>query len=194
MNLENILQFSHSLLKKIVFPGDVVIDATCGNGHDTLFLAQLVGVNGMVYGFDIQKEAIEATATRLEEAAAHHQVQLFQTSHENIHTVVDQPIKAAIYNLGYLPGGDKAITTNPSSTLTSIEQALLKLIKGGMAILVIYHGHPSGKLEKEAILTFVQDLAQQDFHVLEYRFLNQQNHPPFVIVIEKRSENYSPCS
>ncbi|EUJ17052.1 S-adenosylmethionine (SAM)-dependent methyltransferase [Listeria aquatica FSL S10-1188] len=78
MNLEGILPFSHQLLRKVIFPGDVVIDATCGNGHDTLFLAQLVGPNGKVYAYDIQQTAIEKTEARLDEASCKNQVLLFK--------------------------------------------------------------------------------------------------------------------
>ncbi|WP_088825640.1 MULTISPECIES: tRNA (mnm(5)s(2)U34)-methyltransferase [Listeria] len=186
MNLDGILPFSHGLLKKIIFPGDAVIDATCGNGHDTLFLAELVGTNGCVYAFDIQNEAVQNTATRLTEANCSAQVKLFQKSHAEIENCVPVPIKAAIYNLGYLPGGNKSITTLSETTISSIEQALAKLLPGGIVILVIYHGHDAGKTEKKAVLNYAESLPQKDFHVLRYGFINQQNNPPFVVAIEKR--------
>ncbi len=186
MNLDGILPFSHGLLKKIIFPGDVVIDATCGNGHDTLFLANLVGTNGTVYAFDIQHDAIQNTSERLKEANCLAQVKLLQKSHAEIENCVPLPIKAAIYNLGYLPGGDKSITTLSETTILSIQQALAKLRPGGLVILVIYHGHDAGKAEKQAVLNYAESLSQKDFHVLRYGFINQQNHPPFIVAIEKK--------
>ncbi|EMG27867.1 S-adenosylmethionine (SAM)-dependent methyltransferase [Listeria fleischmannii 1991] len=186
MNLDGILPFSHRLLKKIVFAGDVVLDATCGNGHDTLFLSNLVGPNGTVYAFDIQEEAIEHTSARLIENNSLNQVKLFKKSHAEINRYVLEPIKAAIYNLGYLPGGDKSITTRSDSTIESITQVLEKLVPQGIVILVIYHGHDAGKAEKSAVLKYAESLPQKDFHVLRYGFINQQNNPPFVVAIEKR--------
>ncbi|MGJ8731359.1 class I SAM-dependent methyltransferase [Listeria aquatica] len=186
MNLEGILPFSHQLLRKVIFPGDLVIDATCGNGHDTLFLAQLVGPNGKVYAYDIQQTAIEKTEARLDEASCKNQVLLFKKSHAELAADVSEPVRAVIYNLGYLPGGDKSITTLEESTLESISAALEKLMVGGLVILVIYHGHEAGKLEKEAILNYVSHLPQEKFSVLQYGFINQRNLPPFVVAIEKR--------
>ncbi|MBC1796699.1 methyltransferase domain-containing protein [Listeria booriae] len=189
MNLKAILPFSHDLLTRIVMPGDTVVDATVGNGHDTAFLAELVGVNGHVYGFDIQQEAIAATTRNLTEKKLQQQVTLFQESHANIANKLDsQAIKAAVFNLGYLPGGDKTITTLADSTIEAITATLSLLSVGGIVILVIYHGHPEGQTEKNAVLTYTEQLPQDEFHVLQYRFTNQRNNPPFVIAIEKRTQ------
>ncbi|MBC6309769.1 methyltransferase domain-containing protein [Listeria sp. FSL L7-1582] len=188
MNLKSILPFSHDLLTRLILPGDTVVDATIGNGHDTAFLANLVGVNGHVFGFDIQQEAIEATTQLLTEKHVADQVTLFRESHANMIELLPQQteIKAAIFNLGYLPGGDKTITTLADSTIKAIEAALSLLTVGGIVILVIYHGHPEGQTEKSAVLHYTEALPQEQFHVLEYRFINQRNNPPFVIAIEKR--------
>ncbi|EUJ17051.1 methylase [Listeria aquatica FSL S10-1188] len=107
-------------------------------------------------------------------------------SHAELAADVSEPVRAVIYNLGYLPGGDKSITTLEESTLESISAALEKLMVGGLVILVIYHGHEAGKLEKEAILNYVSHLPQEKFSVLQYGFINQRNLPPFVVAIEKR--------
>lgn len=84
MNLRGILPFAHDTLRKVVRPGDYVIDATCGNGHDTLLLAELVGINGHVLGFDIQQMAVDATKARLENAGVSSQVELVCASHARI--------------------------------------------------------------------------------------------------------------
>ncbi|MBA3927439.1 tRNA (mnm(5)s(2)U34)-methyltransferase [Listeria rustica] len=188
MNLKSILPFSHDLLTRLILPGDTVVDATIGNGHDTAFLANLVGVNGHVFGFDIQQEAIEATTQLLTEKHVADQATLLRESHANMIELLPQQteIKAAIFNLGYLPGGDKTITTLADSTIKAIEAALSLLTIGGIVILVIYHGHPEGQTEKSAVLRYTEALPQEQFHVLEYRFINQRNNPPFVIAIEKR--------
>ncbi|MBC1377828.1 class I SAM-dependent methyltransferase [Listeria innocua] len=191
MNLRGILPFAHDTLRKVVRSGDYVIDATCGNGHDTHLLAELVGVNGHVLGFDIQQMAIDATKTRLEKSGATSQVELVCASHALIPEYATKPVRAAIFNLGYLPGGDKEITTTADSTLESIGHLMELLEVGGVIILVIYHGHPAGKIEKNAVVTFCEAIPQQDFHVLSYNFINQKNDAPFVIIIEKRKPRQS---
>ncbi|WP_216831552.1 class I SAM-dependent methyltransferase [Alkalihalobacterium elongatum] len=190
MNIDGILPFARILLEKVVHSGDIAIDGTAGNGHDTLFLAKRVGEHGRVYSFDIQEKAIEKTKKRVVEHAVEKQVTLLHKSHDHLSESIPKEhqgkIKGAIFNLGYLPGGDKEIVTKPESTLSSIEQLFEMLDIGGIIVLVIYHGHEQGKLEKAAVLQYVEQLNQEDVHVLKYEFINQKNNPPFIIAIEKR--------
>lgn len=190
MKLERVLPYSHSLMKKAATTGDFVIDATVGNGNDTLFLAQLVGESGKVFGFDIQEEAIERTKARLQEAKLADVVELFCTGHEHVKECLPKEvhgnIKGAIFNLGYLPKSDRTIVTKAETTIAAIDQILEMMAPEGIIVLVIYHGHPGGKEEKEAILDYVKQIDQQKAHVLLYQFLNQKNNPPFIIAIEKR--------
>ena len=95
-------------------------------------------------------------------------------------------VKAAIFNLGYLPKGDHSIITKPNTTIDALEQLLEIMSPEGIIVLVIYYGHPGGEHEKDTILEYVHQLDQQKAHVLQYQFLNQQNNPPFIIAIEKR--------
>ena len=187
--MEKILPFAKSLLQKAVKSGDVVIDATLGNGHDTAFLAELVGSNGQVFGFDVQQEAIEATNQRLRELDFSW-VTLFHSGHENIINKIPANthgrVKGAIFNLGYLPGSDKTIVTRPETTISAIQQLLEVLAPEGIIVVVIYHGHEEGQIERDSVLEFCRDLDQKTAHVLQYQFINQQNHPPFIIAIEKR--------
>lgn len=189
MKLKRILPFAKELLASVIEPGDTVVDATAGNGHDTLFLANLVGESGNVFAFDVQKEAIEATAAKLEQSNANKQVTLIHDGHENISTYVQNEVSAAIFNLGYLPGSNHEVVTRGESTIRAIESLLNSLKVGGLIVLVVYHGHGGGKEEKDALLTFVQQLPQSYAHVLSYQFLNQQNTPPFIIAIEKMKAN-----
>ncbi|MFD1123839.1 class I SAM-dependent methyltransferase [Lentilactobacillus raoultii] len=186
--LPNGLTFSHQLLREAVASGDNVIDGTVGNGHDTLLLATLVGAAGQVYGFDIQEPAIQATKRLLTQHKIDPTiVKLYQKSHAEIDTVLptDTPISAAIFNLGYLPGGSKAIITKPASTLVAIKACLKHLKKFGLVIVVVYYGHPGGLAEKQAILDFCQKLPQKRYSVLNYGFINQVHEPPFVLAIQK---------
>lgn len=185
MKLQRVLQYAQHLLNEAIEEGDTVVDATAGNGHDTLFLAQLVGDHGQVFAFDIQKEAVDATLHRLLDNALEHRAVVLKDGHENVGKYVDKPVSAAIFNLGYLPGSDHGVVTKPNTTIQAIEE-LLKLLKvGGMIILVIYHGHEGGKVEKDAVIEYVSTLPQKYVHVLRYEFLNQQNDPPFIVALEK---------
>ncbi|MTD29518.1 class I SAM-dependent methyltransferase [Planomicrobium sp. YIM 101495] len=183
MSLKRVLPFTKSLLEEAVLQGDYVIDGTAGNGHDTLFLSQLTGPTGKVYAFDIQEQAIQATAERV---AAHTHVELVHDSHSKITQYVTEPIAAAVFNLGYLPKGDHAIITKPDSTLEAISQCLDLLKTGGLVLIVIYSGHEGGSEERDAVMAFLQNLPQQAFDVLQYGFINQQHSPPFLVAVEKK--------
>ncbi|WP_096436276.1 tRNA (mnm(5)s(2)U34)-methyltransferase [Alteribacter populi] len=192
MNIDGVLPFTRFLLEKAVSDGGVAIDATSGNGHDTLFLAKLVGPAGKVYSIDIQKAAILATKDRLLAATKQNlagRVQLIQDSHEQVLSYLEggQTVNGAVFNLGYLPGSDKTITTTPQSTITAVKNIFSVLEPEGIIVLVVYHGHDEGKVERDALLEFVRKLPQEEAHVLEYRFTNQRNSPPFVIAVEKRA-------
>lgn len=191
MKLAGILPFARELLKTAVSAGDIAVDATAGNGHDTLFLCGLVGRQGTVYSFDIQAEAIAATKKRLaQHAVADEVVQLIHDGHEKLTHYLTPAhhgqVAGAVFNLGYLPGSDKSVVTTPETTLAAIDQVLQQLKKEGIVVLVVYHGHPEGKKERDELLPFVASLSQEEYHVLQYGFINQRNAPPFIIAIEKR--------
>jgi len=183
MKLERVIPYVKTLLQSTVSPGDTVIDATAGNGHDTLFLAQLVGPTGHVYAFDVQKSAIQSTELRLGELLNHATV--IQAGHEWISNYVTEEISAAVFNLGYLPGSDHEVITRPVTTIKAIESCLHLLKVGGLVVLVVYHGHEGGDVERDLLLDYLKSLPQSYVHVLKYEFINQQNHPPFVLAIEK---------
>ena len=188
MKLERVLQYAQTLLKSAVDEGDIAVDATAGNGHDTLFLAQLVGDDGFVYAFDVQKQAVDATLHRLLDNALEHRALVLKDGHENVAKYVNKPVAGAIFNLGYLPGSDHEVITRPNTTIQALE-SLLKLLKiGGIIVLAIYHGHEGGKEERDEVIRFVSELPQKYIHVLRYEFLNQKNDPPFVIALEKVKE------
>jgi len=190
MKLERILPFARALLENAIDEDDIAIDATMGNGHDTCFLANLVGEGGKVYSFDIQDQALEATKSRLAAQSLTNRVILTKTGHENVEKIIPEKlhglVKGAIFNLGYLPGGDKSIITNSNTTIMAVEQIFNMLAPEGIIILVIYHGHTEGAQERDELLTFAENFSQEKAHVLKYQFINQKNNPPFIIAIEKR--------
>ncbi|WFC04379.1 class I SAM-dependent methyltransferase [Lactiplantibacillus pentosus] len=175
-------------MNQVVNPGDHVIDATVGNGHDTVYLAKLVGTTGHVDGFDIQPAAIAETTKALTAAGFNHQATLWQTGHEHIADKIaaDEPIKCAVFNLGYLPGGDKSIITKPTTTLTAIKAIQERLMTNGLIILLVYAGHPGGAAEAKAVLDYATSLDQHQFQVLQYQFVNQVHVPPYLLAIQKR--------
>lgn len=187
-----VIQYSHQLLQQSIEKGDLAIDATCGNGHDTLVLSELVGENGKVLAFDIQEQAIKSTEKKL----ADHQkenVKLILDSHENLGQYLqdEKRIGGAIFNLGYLPRSDKKIITKGDSTIRALKVILKHLKNKGIAVLVVYHGHQGGSEEKEQLLQYVSHLDQKYFQVLRYGYINQINNPPFVLAIKKIKEMIS---
>ncbi|MCP2041284.1 methylase of polypeptide subunit release factors [Neisseria sp. HSC-16F19] len=185
--LSNIIPFAHSVLADHIAPGDTVVDATAGNGHDALFLARCVGEGGRVYAFDIQAAALQATQAHLAEAGCGRQAVLVGAGHETLAQHVSGPIAAAVFNCGYLPGGDKRCITTAAATLSGLRQALALLQPQGVVAAVLYPGHAGGDAEAEAVCAWAASLPQQQYAVLRYEFINRTNNPPFLLVIEKRT-------
>ncbi|ALX48430.1 tRNA (mnm(5)s(2)U34)-methyltransferase [Lentibacillus amyloliquefaciens] len=188
--IKGIINYSHYLMEEAVKKGDTVIDATCGNGHDTIFLSQLVGEDGHVFGFDIQEQAILNTKARLVRNKLTNAT-VINDSHSNFmhHMPVDKLTRlgGAIFNLGYLPGSDKSVITHSESTILAIEGIISHLKQNGIVVLVVYHGHEGGEEEREQLMKYVRLLDQKLYHVLCYGFINQKNDPPFILAIQKRN-------
>ena len=174
------LEMAHDFLAEVITKEDIVVDATMGNGHDTLFLAKIAK---QVYSFDIQKQALEKTSQRLLEAGLTN-VELILQGHETVDQFVREA-KAGIFNLGYLPSADKSIITQPQTTIEALEKLCHLLVKGGRIAIMIYYGHEGGDIEKDAVMDFVSQLPQQEYTATIYRTLNQINNPPFLVMIEK---------
>ena len=136
-----------------------------------------------VYAFDIQEQALEKTSQRIQEAGLTN-VDLILQGHETVDQYVTE-VKAAIFNLGYLPSADKSIITQPQTTLEALEKLCQMLIKGGRIAIMIYYGHEGGDIERDAFLDFVSQLPQQEYTATIYRTLNQISNPPFLVMIEK---------
>lgn len=183
--LMNSLNQSHEIIKKIVKNGDTVVDATAGNGHDTVFLAELVGETGKVYSFDIQTGAIQKTKARLEARGLQGRVELINDGHQNLDIYVKESIKTIMFNLGYLPGGDHKIGTKGNTTIEAIKKAMELIPVGGVISIVVYYGGDSGFEEKESVLEFVRTIDCKVFSVMQLEYINQINCPPVLICIEK---------
>lgn len=184
---------AHDLVRSRLRPGDTALDATVGNGHDTLFLAALVGETGRVIGFDIQTEAIDATRRRLDEAGLGARVALHWRSHDSLAEVLepDRKVHVAMFNLGYLPGGDKTVITRPETTIHALTEILDRLADGGLVTVVVYPGHPGGDAEARAVVEFAGSLDRGIFTIVCPDALDPADHRPFLVVIERR-ESVSP--
>jgi len=196
--LTRIVSWGHELLSEVVHDGDLAVDLTAGNGQDTLTLFCMVGKQGRVISFDIQKRALERTAVLLEQAGACVRkkteclsegdlvagVELVSDSHERFSCYVDQAPMGIIANLGYLPGGDRAIITRSESTLAALDQSLTSLAVGGRVAVVVYPGHAGGDVEADAVSGFFSALSDRMFQVLLLKVTNRPQ-APFLYVAEK---------
>ncbi|MGZ8225402.1 MAG: class I SAM-dependent methyltransferase [Methylococcaceae bacterium] len=166
----SLVKTAHQYLSEHLKPGAIAIDATVGNGHDTLFLVQQVGVTGKVYGFDIQAEAIGATQEKFQQTGLPNEcLVLHQTSHalmdENISPQHHGQISAITFNLGYLPGGDKSIITETDATLKAITLGCGLLAAGGIMTIMVYPGHSGGDEEALQVERWCEDLPAEQFKV-----------------------------
>lgn len=187
MKLHRILPFARQLFSETVNAGETVVDATTGNGNDTLFLAELVSETGHVLAFDIQQAALDSTAERLGDLSD--RVSLILDSHANVEKYVNGQIGCAVFNLGYLPHSeDLSIVTKADSTIKAIDTMLGLLKKGGIIAVSVYDGHEGGSEERDALLAYVKNLHQADVHVIRYEMINQRNNPPFLIAMEKMKD------
>lgn len=177
------IHLSHDFLAEVLDKTAVAVDATMGNGNDTAFLA---GLAGQVLAFDVQEQALIKTQERLDSLGLTN-ARLIHAGHETLDQHVDR-VRAAIFNLGYLPSADKSIITKPNTTIEALDKLLARLEVGGRVSVMIYYGHEGGDREKDAVLDYVTALDQTRFTAMLYQPLNQINTPPFLVMIEKLKE------
>lgn len=190
MPIESVLDFAHTLATGALQAGDVAIDATIGNGHDTVALARAVGTEGTVHGFDVQETALTHTRERLVSAGLADRVALHRMGHEqmadHLPSRLHDAIGAVTFNLGYLPGSDSSVTTAPETTVAALNATKRLLRPGGIATVVLYTGHEGGAAEAEAVEAWAAKQPQERLQVLSYQFVNQRNNPPRLLAVEKQ--------
>lgn len=150
--MKRLTEVVHDRLRDVLTSDDVAIDATAGNGHDTLALAKRVR---HVYAFDVQPEAIEATR-RIAPANVTLILADHATMSEHIPLELHGTIAAVVFNLGYLPGGDKTLITKPASTIAALQQAWELIKPDGLLSVMTYPGHDGGDLEDRAVSEWMQ--------------------------------------
>lgn len=177
---------AQALLRPLIREGDVVIDATAGNGYDTLFLAECVGAGGKVLAFDVQEAALVSARARLAEAGCDGRVEFFHESHGGMGAYAGEGTVAVVmFNLGYLPGENHQLTTVAGETLAALEVAARLIKSGGMLSVVCYPGHTAGAEEAEAVETWMTGLATLGWRVAKYGAVGTRRLAPFLLVAVK---------
>lgn len=174
------------LIEPALRPGAVAVDATMGNGQDTLWLCGLVGETGRVYAFDVQQEAVSRTRERLAEAGMLDRARLHCTGHERMAEVIAEPVDAVMFNLGWLPGAEHIVTTRVETTLLAVEAALGILKPDGLMTVCVYPGHEEGARELGALLDWAKSLDPKKYDALIKCYLNQPNDPPRMIAVKRK--------
>lgn len=180
---KNALKLSHELLKNRVKTGNIAIDATAGRGRDTLLLSELVGEEGHVFAFDIQEDAIRSTESLLKEHNRKN-VTLLLESHHKLSEFVSRA-DVVVFNFGFLPGGDHSVFSQGDTSIQAIEAALSILSDDGLISICSYYGGDTGFEERDALLSYLENLDSKQYTVMLHSFHNRKNCPPLFIVVEK---------
>lgn len=165
--------------------GDVAVDFTMGNGHDTEFLSKTVGEGGHVYAFDVQAQALTSTRANLQAAGCPENYTLIHDSHHRVKEYVKTPIKAGMFNLGYLPGSDKTVTTMRETTLPAIEAAIDLMDRDAIILVAVYPGHAEGEAEGKMICEYLSSLSRYKVCATRINILNSPTSPFFIIIENK---------
>ena len=186
---------AHAIIRQVVRPGDVAIDATAGNGHDTRFLAELVGESGLVFAIDIQQQALQKTAALLGDAVLAH-LHLVQRDHAELKAIIPSEyyghIAAVMFNLGYLPGGDRSLATRTDSTLVALRSALEILKPGGVLTVIAYPGHAGGANEALAVERLLRELSPAGYTLARHSAASESDSAPCLFVVTKRASPEEP--
>ncbi len=162
--------------------GCTAVDFTMGNGHDTLFLSRSVGPEGKVLAFDIQKAALLSTAALLEKENAPKNYTLICDSHHRLRDYLSGSFRVGMFNLGFLPGGDKSITTLHETTLPAIEAAISLLERNGCLIVAVYPGHAEGAVEGRMVEELLSGYDRSRILTAKFMLVNSPSSPFFFLV------------
>ena len=187
----SLVNVAHNLIRDVLHPGDIAIDATVGNGHDTLFLVEQVSPSGRVFGFDIQQAAIDSTRAKIESCCKESSIagmpdlntcQSCRYGRKNPRTISWQH-QRIMFNLGYLPGGDKSIITHTDSTITALNSASRLLSSNGIITVLAYPGHQGGDLETDQVKNWCKQLDEDQFKIsIVYSSENKESAPRLFVI------------
>ena len=178
----DLLDLQKSFILTHLRPGDVAVDYTMGRGHDTEFLSKTVGKDGKVYAFDIQLDALNSSAQNLERAGCDPNYTLLCASHHRVKEFVCEKVRAGMFNLGYLPGSDRKVTTMHETTLAAIDSAIEIMDKDAIILIAIYPGHAEGELEGRLVGEKLSKLDRHLYTVACFKMMNSPTSPYFYIV------------
>ncbi len=181
----DLLDMHKAFIRAHLGEGDVCADFTMGNGNDTEFLCRTVGEGGKVYAFDIQEDAVKSTRARLE-GLGFSNYTLIHDSHANLASYIKEPIKAGMFNLGYLPGhGHHEVTTKRESTLAAVKAAIDLLDKDAILLIAVYPGHEEGRLEGEMLEEYFSEISRYKLCVTKVKIVNSPTSPYFFVLETK---------
>ena len=181
----DLLSLHKQFIKDHLREGDVCADFTMGNGYDTVFLSQIVGEKGHVYAFDVQKQALDKTKKRLEDTGCPDNVTLILDSHSNAASYIKTKIKAGMFNLGWLPGSDRKVTTMRATTLPAVETAISLLDKDSVLTIAIYPGHEEGDAEGKMLEEYFSTLSRFEICATKVGIVNSGAAPYFFVLETK---------
>ena len=181
----DLLELHKYFIRNHLRPGDVAVDFTMGNGHDTEFLSKTVGESGHVYAFDIQEQALASTARRLREAGCPENYTLIHDSHQYVKNYVKTPFRAGMFNLGWLPGGDKSITTLRESTMPAVEAAIDLMDRDAILNIAVYPGHAEGAAEGNMLCEYLSGISRHKICATRVNILNSPTSPYFIVIETK---------
>lgn len=185
----SLLNIAHDLARANLHPGDLAVDATVGNGHDTVFLLQQIHPSGRVYGFDSQQSALDSATSRIRQTTHLDCLTLFHAGHELMAEKIPKQhhgqIRAVMFNLGYLPGGDKTVITRSESTIAALIAAAKLLSASGIITIIAYPGHPGGDEETERVKLWIDRLDTGQFNVRTLYSKEHNDLAPRLFVVRK---------
>ena len=184
-DLGNARKWAQQLREATIKEGAICVDATMGNGGDTVHLAQLVGETGHVYAFDVQQEALRRTEEKLKEAKLLQRVTLLLDGHQNMLAHIKTPCDMIVFNLGWLPGAAHDVFTLRETTMRALDASLALLKEGALLTVCVYPGHDEGKREMQAIMEWAKGLHAKSFQTLFVSYQNQPENTPMLLVVER---------
>jgi glycine/D-amino acid oxidase-like deaminating enzyme/predicted methyltransferase len=185
---KSLTQLAHSIVRRAIRPGDTVIDATAGNGHDTAFLSRCTGTEGAVLSIDSQPAAIESTYARLLKEEIHNVRQLKEDHAEVLSDMAErhESVRAIMFNLGYLPGSDKHVTTSAESTVKAVRAGLKLLDRGGVMTVIAYRGHPGGQQEWQALEELSKGVSAEESEVEKVAGFEGNPESPVLFIFRRK--------
>ena len=186
MFIMSLTKLAQTLIKEKFDRINYAVDATCGNGHDTLFLANLCKKEGMVYSFDVQEEALDNAEKLINDYAHPASVMFVNTGHENMEKVIKPKVNVVMFNLGFLPNSDSNICTKPETTIPALESALNILREGGMLTVLCYPGTEEGRVETDEVVKWLKNLDKNEVKISKHLSEKPDETTPVLYVVGKR--------